>query len=267
MAATVPLVASYRASDARLTPRQRAREALHFERVRRAETQYAVQLRKIARTVGELIRQFPPGDASMVSQLRLVLQRYAEVIRPWAQAAAQRMVTEVARRDEQAWQRLSREIGRELGRELRLSPIGDEVRRLQAEQVSLITSIPLDAAERVQRLTREYAAGGRRYDELASMLARSQQVTVNRATLIARTETARAQSAITQARARYVGAEAFIWRTARDRDVRRAHRVLEGRVFRWDDPPVAEENGERHLPGAFPNCRCYAEPILPAVIE
>jgi SPP1 gp7 family putative phage head morphogenesis protein len=250
----------------RLTPRQRARESAHFEKVRRAEIQYAVQLRKVARHVGELIGQFPPGEPTATAALRQALEHYAEVLRPWAMATGQRMIAEVSRRDEHAWFKASQVLGRDLRREVREAPLGTDVRRLLEEQVHYITSIPLEAARRVQALTVEYATGGRRYEDLVPMIMRSGEVSVNRATLIARTETAKAQAAVTQARAQYVGAEAYVWRTVRDRDVRPAHKRLEGRVFKWDDPPVAEDSGQRHHPGAFPNCRCFAEPVIPAVI-
>lgn len=246
---------SFPARDAdRLTRRQRAREAQYFEKVRRAETSYAIQLRRIARFVDDIVRQFEPGSAEAAVQIQQMLERYAELLRPWALSAGQRMIVEVARRDEQAWFKASQAVGRELRREIRETPIGNQVRRLLEDQVLLITSIPLDAAERVQQLTREYLSGGRRYAELVPMIQQTGQVTINRATLIARTETAKAASALTQARARYVGAEAYVWRTARDRDVRAAHKRLEGTIHRWDTPPIAEEGGQRHHPGEFPNC-------------
>lgn len=249
-----------------LTPRQRAREAAYFDKVRRAEIQYGVQLRKIARTVADFIVQYPIGDRAAVQELTSLLSRYADILRPWARATGQRMIAEVAQRDAQAWFKASKAVGRELRRELQETPLGIQVRQLLEDQVNLITSIPLDAGRRVQELTQEYLSGGKRYKELVPMIQQSGQITINRATLISRTETAKAQSALTQARARYVGAESYAWRTVRDLDVRPAHKRLEGKVFRWDDPPIAEEGGQRHHPGEFPNCRCYAEPVLPAVI-
>lgn len=248
----------------RRTSRQRARESAFWDKVRRAETTYATQLRKIARQVADLIRTIGPVDPQQVIR---TLQEYAKILDPWAKATAGRMIAEVARRDEKAWFDASRAIGRSLGQELFSAPLGTEVQRLVADQVGLITSLPLEAAQRVQRLAIEAAPAGKRYQELVPEILKTGPITVNRATLIARTETAKVQSAITQVRAKYVGSEAYVWRTARDRDVRPAHKRLEGKVFKWDDPPIAEENGDRHHPGCFPNCRCYSEPILPAVIR
>src|SRR5690242_13731824 len=110
-----------------MTAKQRARERSYFDRVRRAELGYAQQLRKIARHVGEIIRAYKPGDSAVVPEIISVLQRYADVITPWARASALRMITEVARRDQTAWAKASATLGRNLRQEIRDTPIGDEV--------------------------------------------------------------------------------------------------------------------------------------------
>jgi SPP1 gp7 family putative phage head morphogenesis protein len=255
-------------SDIRLSARQRRREAQHFARVQNAQAVYQAQLRRIARQVGELINAYPIGDPAALAALQSLLDQYATVLRPWAYAAAQRMIAEVLRRDETAWFRHAEMIGVELKREiLGATPLGETMRRLVEDQVHLITSIPIDAGRDVQRKSREYWSGGIRYDELRSYVLERSSVTYNRATLIARTETAKTASAVVEARSKFIGATHYIWRSVRDRDVRRLHKLLDGTTHAWDDPPVAEEQGQRHHPGQFPNCRCYAEPILPDVIE
>jgi SPP1 gp7 family putative phage head morphogenesis protein len=254
-------------SDIRQTRRQARREAEHFARVQRASAVYQAQLRRIARQVGEIINAYPVGDPAALAALQSLLDQYASILRPWAQAAAARMIAEVLRRDETAWFRHAAMIGVELRREmLGPGPLGEVMRRLVDDQVQLITSIPIDAGRDVQAKSREYWAGGIRYDELRRFVLERSNVTYNRATLIARTETAKTSSAVTQSRAEFIGSTHFVWRSVRDKDVRRMHKLLNGTVHRWDDPPIAEENGERHLPGNFPNCRCFAEPILPDII-
>jgi SPP1 gp7 family putative phage head morphogenesis protein len=246
--------------------RQRQREAEHFAKIKNSYYGYASKLRRIARHVADIIRAYPPGDPEGVAAINRYLRDYAYILRPWARAAGALMVGEVSRRDYTAWVRHARMMNRELRKEL-LQPTvtGEEMRRIIDEQVELITSIPLEAAERVQRLSQEYWTAGKRYDVLRSEILNSSAVTYNRASLIARTETAKTASAVTQSRAQYIGSTHYIWRTSLDKDVREMHKKLEGRVCSWDDPPVAEANGERHHPGNFPNCRpsCWASPILP----
>jgi phage putative head morphogenesis protein, SPP1 gp7 family len=176
------------------------------------------------------------------------------------------MIAEVERRDYQAWKRTAQKMSRDLVAEMRDAPIGEIVRQLQNDQVNLITSIPLEAAQRVQALTQQYVLGGKRYDQLAEMIANTTGVTMSRATLIARTETAKAASSLVQARALHIGSDSYIWHSVQDIYVRKCHRKLNGTIQSWDDPPEAEENGARHHPGNFPNCRCWAEPVIPDII-
>lgn len=257
------MLAARSTTDRRLTRRQIARERAYFEKVRLAERSYAVALRKIAKHVGDIVRGFTPGDESQLPELLSMLEGYARLLAPWARSAAQRMIAEVGRRDDQAWRKLGATLGRNLRIEVATAPVGAMMRQLQQEQVEYITSIPIEAGQRVQALTRELVTGGRRYDEAVPMILASGSVTSSRATLIARTETAKAASALTQSRAQYVGATHFVWQTARDRDVRLLHRKLQGRTFAFDDPPIIGEKGQRGLPGTIFNCRCWIEPIIP----
>lgn len=252
----------------KFSARQRRRSDAHFQKVRRAELTYSLQLRKVAKHVGDLIKMFNPlNSASEEAELQSILSRYADILQPWARAAAQRMIAEVSRRDEQAWFKTAEKIGVSLRKEVQQTDVGYLSRQILDEQVHLITSLPLEAGRRVQKLALEFYTGGRRYNELVPLIMDSGNVTVSRANLIARTEVAKAASAITQARALHIGSEGYIWRTALDPFVRKTHKQLEGSFHKWDDSPIAEEGGQRHHPGEFPNCRCYPEPIIPDVIQ
>lgn len=242
--------------------RRKVRE--RFSRARIAGVSYERSLRAVARQIGVLVRGMAPGPGVYPSALTAALQQYAQMLRPWAKSVAERMAAEVAQRDYKAWMSAAREMGSLLTHEIAQTPIGERTREIVNEQVELITSLPLEAAARVQRLAVEsISATGARPKEIAAEILRTEQVTKSRALLIARTESAKASSALTQARAEFVGSEGYIWRTAGDSDVRPLHRKLEGKYFRWDDPPVIGENGERGHPGTIYNCRCFSEPILP----
>ena len=96
---------------------------------------------------------------------------------------------------------------------------------------------------------------------MAAEIARSGEVTESRAMLIARTEVARANSMITEARAASVGSTHYIWRTAEDERVRESHAEMEGQVVAWDTPPTLSDGTTTHA-GQIYQCRCYAEPII-----
>lgn len=258
--------------ETRAEARRRTRLARQrFLGARRAETQYAVQLRRIAQQVGHIVRGIfrPDTPLDAARAIETALRDYARLIGPWAAAQAERMAAEVARRDEYAWASLGREIGAGLRSALATAPIGGVFHETQAAQLGLITSLPREAAERVHGLAEEAMAGGRRWEEIAKDILASGEVTRSRANLIARTETARAQSNFTAVRAQHIGSELFQWMTAADRDVRPLHREIAradvgygAGIYRWDDPPVLDD-GRKGLPGGIWNCRCFASPLLP----
>lgn len=186
------------------------------------------------------------------------------MLKGWATQTASNMLMDVALRDEQAWQMMARELSRGLREEIRSAPTGQVMQQLLAEQVSLIQSIPLDAAQRVHRLTLEGLEDSARAKEIAAEIMRSEEVSQSKAVLIARTEVARTASTLTQARAEHIGSDSYIWRTSGDSTVRTDHKVLNGKIFQWNNPPVADErSGARAHPGCIYNCRCWAEVLVP----
>lgn len=242
--------------------KRRPAEERRWSDARKAERSYGAQLRKIARQIAELLKHTNLGSIAATNDVAERLAAYGDIIEPWASSVAERMLAEVSRRDREVWRSYSAEMGRLLEREIQTAPTGETMRRLLAEQVGLIKSLPVEAAQRVQRLSIEALSAGTRAEEIAKQLAATGDVTMNRARLIARTEVGRAATELTSARAQHVGSTEFIWRTAGDSDVRPSHRRLNGRAFRWDNPPECDP-GHRALPGAIFNCRCYAEPIIP----
>jgi SPP1 gp7 family putative phage head morphogenesis protein len=203
----------------------------------------------------------PDGRLPEPAKLIQALRSYSDWITDWAAAVAESMVADVARRDESMWRSHSKEMGRRLREELTNSPTGGVLRDLQASQVELIKSIPLAAAERVHHLTSEAVLQSKRASEVAAEILKTEAVTETKARLIARTEVARAQSNLVQARAQYAGSEGYIWRTAEDGDVRPSHNAMEGKYVRWSSPPTLD--GLTGHAGTLPNCRCFAEPVFP----
>lgn len=237
---------------------------LRFSQARRAQERYTINLRKIARHVGDIIGGFAPGDPTVLPQLELSLSRYAEVIRPWARATAAKMLADVASRDEKIWAEHARAMGRAIRYEISGAQTGEVLKFLMEEQVGLITSIPIEAGRRVHSLTYEALSSSARSGEIVKEIMRSTDVTLARATLIARTETGRAATSFTEARAKHLGSTSYVWRAVPDNNTRSRHRDLDGSVHLWTEPPIAGESGEKYHPGCGPNCRCFAEPVLPS---
>lgn len=228
----------------------------------KVERHYRNQLWKVARAVGDIIGAFPAGDPEVEPQIRRALEDYSELLTGWAKAVGARMVGQVEQEDEKQWRARADEMSRALQDELRNTPIGPQLQARLAEQVTYIKSIPLDAAQRVHEFTLKSLEDSSRAKEYAAEIERTEEVSKSRATLIARTEVARTSSLLTETRARAIGSEGYIWRTAEDGDVRDSHKEMNGKYVRWDTPPTLSDGTTTHA-GQIYNCRCYPEPVIP----
>lgn len=173
------------------------------------------------------------------------------------------MLADVNRRNERTWFEVSKEMGRALRMEIAYAPTGQVFTMLLADQVDLIKSIPLEAAQRVHELTTEGLVTGERAKTIAAEIMRTEQVSASKAMTIARTEVARASSTLTEARATFIGSEGYIWRTSGDGDVRPTHRAMNGKFVPWNKPPVTDKGLAPYHAGCGPNCRCYPDPVIP----
>ena len=217
------------------------------------EKKYSRQLRGVAREIGRIIGGHNSTTLSGLQVMQRALEQYAGILRPWAVKTAQQTAEQLDRQDRAMWIKQSREIGAGLRDLIDNQPAGGTLQDFLDRQVHYITSLPIEAGQRVQDLAREAMAGGRRPDEIANEIARSGEVTESRATLIARTECARTASLLTQVRAEGIGATHYIWRTSKDRAVRHSHKMMEGKVCELADPPTLSD-GTTTNPGQIYNC-------------
>lgn len=148
---------------------------------------------------------------------------------------------------------------------------GDRIRQIVADNAKLIRSLPQSVADDVTAYVMRETLKGRRSEDIEKDLYKLfPRRSKARAKLIARTETAKAQSALLRSDCELVGAEYYIWRSTHDVRTRTAHSHMDGIICNWNDPPNPErlfrENkvkpyGEYH-PGETFNCRCYAVPLV-----
>lgn len=193
------------------------------------------------------------------------LERYADLIEPWAESVSARLIETLKISDDAMWRDRSQAISAGL-RDIMDSSTGSVVRSMMSEQIKLFKSLPLEAADRVYDIHNqaiEAVVSGKRSTELQKEIMRTGEVTASRARLIARTEVGRASTSLTQARSTAIGSAGYIWRTADDGDVRHSHRKMEGKYVDWANPPTLD--GMTGHAGQFPNCRCYCEVVIPEV--
>lgn len=233
-----------------------------FGAPRDVERMFRGKLNAVARAAASIILPHVNG-VQIANERDMVkaINAYSKSLEPWANRLSSQVIDLVSKSDLSAWRARSAKIGAVLSDGYAKNAAGMIAKSLQSDQVELIQSIPLEAAKRAQELSREALTNSSRASEIADMLSMTESVTVSRATLIARTEIAKANASLTEARAMLAGIEQYTWRTMQDGDVRESHADLEGMVFEFASPPNIDGEGE-HGPGEFPNCRCYPEPLI-----
>lgn len=227
-----------------------------------AETQFYRQLRKVARAAGGIVdahvngHEVENGD-KMMEQLRA----YAKVLGPWAQKQSAKLLDQVANKNKRAYEQKSKVMGAALRAGVAETDVGRLSVAMMAEQVALIQSIPIEAGQRAQKLALDAFYDGSRADEIAKELLRTTDVTESRALLIARTETARANASITQARAAGIGVKGYYWRTTMDGAERDSHADMNGLFVEYAKEPTLDDGTTGHA-GTFPNCRCWQDVVF-----
>lgn len=233
-----------------------------FASSRSAEIEFNRALRKVARASGHIVEAHVKGSTvTGVEQMHKALEDYSKLIGPWAMRQSAKLLEMVGKKNRKAYAEKSKAAGLSLRLNYAESEVGRVAAALMNEQVALIKSIPTEAGLRAQRLALEAHFDGTRSDEIAEELLRTTSVTESRATLIARTETARANASITQARASAVGARGYIWRTTMDGAERQSHAEMNGKYIEYAKPPTLSDGMKGHA-GTFPNCRCYQDVIF-----
>lgn len=104
---------------------------------------------------------------------------------------------------------------------------------------------------------------GNRSKAIVDMIRHNYGVSQRKAAFLARQETSLLMSKFREVRYRDIGSTEYIWRGSMDERERHDHKILEGQVFRWDQPPVVDrKNGRRANPGEDFGCRCVAVAVI-----
>jgi SPP1 gp7 family putative phage head morphogenesis protein len=207
------------------------------------------------------------------------LQNFANMpeLNKFAQAEATRMVGQVNKETSHQWRKLAAEAAKDkaykireaLKVELQNTPRGSVISQMVAENAKYIKSIPQTAAKDVTERVKEETYKGRRAESIVNDIrADMPGLTESHMKLIARTETAKAHSALTQARAEELGMDWYEWDTSEDERVRKSHAHMQGVLCNWNEPPNPEllihakhTPPEPYSPGNIYNCRCNALPL------
>lgn len=148
----------------------------------------------------------------------------------------------------------------------------ESVKRISEEwQENMDLYIKKFAEEQIVDLRKnvlKHTMQGGRYEDLVGSIQSSYGVTERKAHFLARQETSLMTAKFKETRYQEAGVDEYIWGCvagSAKHPVRPAHKALQGKTFRWDEPPITTEPSEpvrRNNPGQDYNCRCFAKPIV-----
>lgn len=242
----------------------------NFKMSSAAEREFYKQLKKVAEESAKVVRKHTKG-ASIIDEPGMIkaLRKYSESLTPWAMRQSEKLLKQVSNSNKRSYRNKSETMSYLLKTNFSEIQSTEAALALMNEQVALIKSIPLEAGLRAQNIAQKNILEGRRaqpdpsvVDQLKKEMGMTEEVAVNKAKLIARTETARANSAFVESRAASVGSEGYIWKSAKSPNSRKSHVQMHNKFVRWDTPPTLSDGTTGHA-GTFPNCLCYPDPVLP----
>lgn len=150
-------------------------------------------------------------------------------------------------------------------------PVGRVVWEQILNNSNYIKTLPAVWASYASQYAYRAAVAGRRPEDVEAELRRVMPAHITKnLKCIARTELAKANAAIVEARAEMCGIKAYIWRSVSDERTRTSHEKMDGVLVFYDDPPSPEAlfpskgqsaYGNYHAGNTF-NCRCYQEPVV-----
>ncbi len=153
----------------------------------------------------------------------------------------------------------------------------DQRRRIAAEYTENMQLYIRDFLEKEIKELRtaiaEHAYSGYRYESMIDTIRKSYGVSQRKAKFLARQETSLLMTKFKQVRYQEAGVNDYRWSCVKmphDKspeqhtpgNVRYYHGLLDGKVFKWDNPPAVDAKGNKKNPGQDYNCRCAAIPIV-----
>lgn len=241
-----------------------------FHRPTRLEEEYR---RRITALLDRYL--FMPTTAGL-GEISARLVEYAQAqnfLQGFANNLASQMITMVIRNNNVSWQKAATQSsqGKLIYSMLKTNMsglLGDRVRQIVTDNANYITTAPLNIAQVLTRHIQERQMQGVRSEQIAKEIhSKLPGLKKFQITRIARTEVAKADTAITRVRAEHIGLNWYQWETSDDARVRKSHKKMDRVLVNWNDPPspellVGEKSQGRYDAGNIYNCRCVALPVV-----
>lgn len=128
-----------------------------------------------------------------------------------------------------------------------------------AQNVSLISGVPDFAIDTLEQKVTRSVLNGDSMTFLQKEIGKVFNTSENKLKLIARDQSNKLYGALTQFRANANGWDFYEWSDSGDERVRTDHRRLDGKIFKFSEPPIQDtRTGSRGNPGQGIQCRCLS---------
>jgi SPP1 gp7 family putative phage head morphogenesis protein len=246
------------------------KDKVPFERPKRLESSYRAEIDRLM----DKYFEFPTFETLGEATARMVEFGQAKgFFQAVAEQLALKMVTQVAVNNAKSWRAAATKAskGRIIYPLLQNNiqgSIGLHLNALIHQNSQLIKSLPQSIAETIAKHIQSQQMQGVRSEEIVKQLRpymkQAKRYQIER---LARTEVAKADTAITRARAQNIGLNWYQWVTSEDARVRKSHKKLNLVLVNWNNAPspeaLAGERSEGHYhAGNVYNCRCVALPLI-----
>lgn len=288
---TAAIAAGVALFNPRHRPRKLPRQAmpLHIEKEFARAIAHMLSPRVMREAFADLLRELPEllasakrergdrTDADEGKRARELVRRAKEKLaNAVSTSAIEKLADEFASKTS-TWQRvqLNRQTRAAFGTDIFAGDrnLRNRVANFASENVSLIKGITDELASKVEKTVTRALTSATLHGDLATQLEDQFGYPTRRAEFIARDQIGKLYGQINATRQQELGVERFVWRCVNDDrtrgnpggiypDADPSHWHLNGKTFRYDDPPEAGTDGEPCLPGEAILCRCWAEPYF-----
>ena len=129
--------------------------------------------------------------------------------------------------------------------------------------VGLVKSVPKNSLDELQKIVMDGWYNSRSTKAIMKDIQKQFNTSKSKAKLLAIDQSSKLNAQLTKFQQTDAGCEEYIWSASGDIKVRKGHRELDGKKFRWDSPPVVDKKkGRRAHPGEDYQCRCIAIPVF-----
>lgn len=140
----------------------------------------------------------------------------------------------------------------------------EQAKAMVTYNVNLIKTIADDYLDNVNGLVLRSITTGSGLQDLIPQLEKYSDGTMNKAKNLALDQTRKAYATISAGKAQKLGVTHYEWiHSGGGIEPRKLHMAYDGRIFRFDDPPIIDERTkERGIPSQAINCKCTMRPVI-----